>query len=74
MSENRKVLFLEKNYFDRYYFNVCTDNGVILIHREGKQAALKAFMHYQSVGKQVEWKGKWTGHSFIETEVPLTAA
>ncbi|MEM1118984.1 MAG: hypothetical protein AAGJ18_00960 [Bacteroidota bacterium] len=71
-----KVRFLDNNYFDRYYFSVTTNKEDILVHREGKQAALAAFQHYQSVGKKVEWKGKWTGRVFEETDLPypLTAA
>lgn len=64
----------KKNYVlrkDAYYFTVKTSPRDITIFRQTKEAATEAFSRYHSVGKKLEWLGKWTGKKFEEATTPV---
>lgn len=51
-----------------YYFNIRNaGHGSITIKRKSKQEAVRTFMDYKHLGKDVEWLGKWDGKKFTET-------
>lgn len=66
----RKNYIMGKGY---YYFNIKTGQQNITIKREQKSAAVTSFGKYKSLGKRVEWLGKWNGKKFEEQEVPEMA-
>lgn len=52
-----------------FYFTIKGGQRNITIHRKDKRAALKFFRLYKSVGKEIEWLGKWDGGKFIESNL-----
>ncbi len=54
----------------KYYFTIKTIPNNITMHRNTKEAAKEAFIKYQSIGKTVEWQGRWGGKKFTETGTP----
>ena len=51
---------------DVYYFTVKSSPNNITMHRDTKKAAKMAYYNYETIGKQVEWLGKWNGKKFEE--------
>lgn len=62
---------LEENYFEKYYLKVKTPQQEKLVSRKNKQAAIEAYKHYKSLGWLTEWKGKWTGGKFEDTQLNI---
>jgi len=63
----------KKNYVykkDVYYFTIKSSPRDITMFRDTKEAAADTFKSYRSVGKKLEWLGKWTGKKFEEATVP----
>jgi hypothetical protein len=58
----------------KYYFTVKSVPNNITIFRKTKEAAVEAFRSYKSVGKEVEWLGRWDGKKFTESTVPEVQA
>jgi len=56
---------------DAYYFKIKTSPRDITIFRPSKEAASDVFERYLSVGKKLEWLGKWTGKKFEEANAPV---
>ena len=54
----------------KYYFTIKSNPGNITMNRKTKEAAKEAFLKYNSLGKTVEWQGKWNGKNFSETTPP----
>ena len=52
-----------------YYFTIKNHPSNIIMHRKSKDLAVSTFRHYQDVGKQVIWLGKWDGKNFVEANV-----
>ncbi len=53
-----------------YYFTVKSVPNNITIYRKSKEAAVDAYQKYLSVGKDIEWHGKWNGKQFVESNPP----
>jgi len=66
----RKNYIMGKGY---YYFNIKTGQQNITIKREEKQNALTSYQKYVSLGKKVEWLGKWNGKKFEENDIATVA-
>ncbi|MCP3931858.1 MAG: hypothetical protein GY705_22515 [Bacteroidetes bacterium] len=66
---------MKKQYFkkgkDNYYFSIRSGNQNIMIKRDTKEAAQRAYLNYIRIGKECEWLGKWTGKTYTETSVPV---
>lgn len=52
-----------------YYFTIKNHPNNITMHRKDKEMAISTYKHYQEVGKEVVWLGKWNGKNFIEASV-----
>lgn len=65
---------MSKKNFDlkagKYYFTIKAYPNGITIHRESRDTAHREFLKYRSLGKPVEWNGKWDGKQFTETKLP----
>jgi len=59
---------------DAYYFTVKSSPRDITMHRSTKDDAASTFKYYLSLGKKVEWLGKWSGKKFEETTTPTVHA
>lgn len=55
----------------KYYFTIKTTPNNITMYRNTKEEAAQAFKKYFSLGKHVEWLGKWEGKKFMETSPPV---
>ncbi len=54
----------------KYYFTIKTTPNNITMFRTTKEAASEAYQKYNSLGKTVEWQGRWSGKKFSETTPP----
>ena len=54
----------------KYYFTIKAIPNNITMYRKTKEAAREAYLKYESIGKTVEWQGRWNGKSFSETTAP----
>ena len=52
-----------------YYFTIKNNSSNITMHRKDKEMAISTYRHYQGVGKQVIWLGKWDGKNFVEASI-----
>jgi hypothetical protein len=57
-----------------YYFTVKAIPNNITIYRKTKEAAADAYQKYVSLGKDIEWLGKWNGKQFLEATPPVSMA
>ena len=57
-----------------YYFTVKAIPNNITIYRKTKEAAVDAYQKYVSLGKDIEWLGKWNGKQFVEANPPVPVA
>ena len=57
---------------DVYYFTVKSSPRDITMFRDTKEAASNTFKYYLSVGKKMEWLGRWNGKKFEESTTPNT--
>jgi len=71
MQKTPKPNLNQEGYYENYYFVIKSPTKETTIRRATKQAALNAFQHYLSLGKELEWQGKWTGNAFQDTETPV---
>ena len=54
----------------KYYITIKTSPNNITMYRKTKAAAREAYIKYDSLGKTVEWQGRWNGKTFTETSPP----
>lgn len=54
----------------KYYFTIKAIPNNITMHRLTKESAREAYLKYLSIGKTVEWQGRWEGKKFGETTAP----
>lgn len=52
-----------------YYFTIKGGRNNITMHRKDKNTAISVFNRYESVGKDIEWLGKWDGSKFVESNL-----
>ena len=57
----------------KYYLTIVDFPNNITFHRLDKAAAVRAYEHYNAIGKKIEWLGKWDGKKFIESKAPQVA-
>lgn len=55
----------------KFYFTLKGSPSNITMHRNSKDEAEQAYIKYFSLGKQMEWHGKWNGKKFEETKPPM---
>ena len=53
----------------KYYFVVKDSPSSITISRSEKPEAVHAYQHYATLGKEVEWLGRWNGKDFEEQDI-----
>ncbi len=58
---------------DAYYFTIKSSPRDITMFRDTKKAAAQTYGYYESVGKRIEWLGKWNGKKFEETTIPTVS-
>ena len=54
----------------KYYLTIVDFPNNITFHRLDKDAAVRAYSHYNAIGKKIEWLGKWDGKKFTESKAP----
>ena len=54
----------------KYYFTIKAIPNNITMHRNTKEAAQETYLKYVSIGKTVEWQGRWEGKKFADSAAP----